>query len=60
VKFEYRQWHKGDFTLGLGFDPDETFMVKFQFDLCLKHRDGQLSFMLFGGMFDIYWLPEVK
>lgn len=50
---KYRQWHKGPWVLGLGFDRQEWSQVKVSFDMCVAHRYATIEIALLGGMLDL-------
>ena len=52
----YRQWHRGGFSMGLGFDTDELFRVGVGIDLCPQHLEFSFSLNLLGGSIDLFWM----
>ena len=57
LTFKYKQWSRGWLILGLGFDPHELALIKFDFDLCLQHREFMVGLMLLGFIVD-FWVME--
>lgn len=58
MKYVQRSW--GWFILGFGFDPYELFQIKFDFDLCIQHKEFTFGFMLVGVVFDFYIMEPLE